>query len=83
MFIVMHQHTKTNSFYVKTYLAINLILKCKFKSKCWVMFKCQLKLKCWQKSELSKCDKLSCKVSAEVQKNSQLMNKDESSETVS
>ncbi len=26
MFIVMHQHTKTNSLYVKTYLAIKLIL---------------------------------------------------------
>ncbi len=24
MFIVMHQYTKANSFYVKTYLAINL-----------------------------------------------------------
>ncbi len=26
MFIVMRQHTKSNSLYVKTYLAINLIL---------------------------------------------------------
>lgn len=28
MFIAMHQNTKANSFYVKTYLARNLILKC-------------------------------------------------------
>ncbi len=26
MFIVMHQYTKANSLYVKTYLAIDLIL---------------------------------------------------------
>ncbi len=37
MFIVMHQHTKTNSLYLKTYLAINLILIPKqqiWKSRC-------------------------------------------------